>query len=164
MIKTLLISGLLSVCVGSALAQAPSSNLKSETFKQRLRAQYLNNDTAQAIINLYGRRQAGGASWIFSSALVGARAATASNSTTVNNAYVVQDNSSNGAAAALVLVPFAAYGLGKMLHYSNGNLEKTLTAYASGQPLARSTRRKLKRRFFNQPIIQYKSVDYKPAK
>jgi len=151
------------MCVGTALGQTTSGNLKSETFKQHLRAQYLNNDTAQAIINLYSRRQAGGASWIFSSALVAARAATASNSTTVNNAYVVQDNSSNG-AAALVLVPFAAYGLGKMLHYSNGNLEKTLTTYAAGQPLVPSTRRKLKRRFFTQPIIQYKSVDYKPAK
>ncbi|WP_324672739.1 hypothetical protein [Hymenobacter sp. GOD-10R] len=164
MIKALLIGGLLSMGVGTALGQTTSGNLKSETFKQHLRAQYLNNDTAQAIINLYSRRQAGGASWIFSSALVAARVATASNSTTVNNAYVVQDNSSNGAAAALVLVPFAAYGLGKMLHYSNGNLEKTLTTYAAGHPLARSTRRKLKRRFFTQPIIQYKSVDYKPAK
>ncbi|NVO31341.1 hypothetical protein [Hymenobacter lapidiphilus] len=42
------------------------------TFKQKPRSRYLHNDTAQAIINLYGKRQADGASWILSSALLAA--------------------------------------------------------------------------------------------
>ena len=44
---------------GSLRAQETGA---SQTFKQRLRGQYLQSDTAQAIINLYSRRQAGGAS------------------------------------------------------------------------------------------------------
>ena len=42
-----------------ALRAQNQEPLASATFKQRLRGQYLHNDTAQAIINLYSRRQAG---------------------------------------------------------------------------------------------------------
>jgi hypothetical protein len=146
MIKPLLLSALIGLFTGTTLAQTPT-NLPSETFKQRLRAQYLQNDTAQAIINLYSRRQGGGASWLTASALTGARAAA------------------SGAGSGMVgLVPFVAYGASKLVRFSNKNLEQTLTAYAAGQPLPRSTRRKLKRRFFNQPIIQYTPVQTTPAK
>jgi hypothetical protein len=147
MIKPLLLSALLGLFASTAQAQAPITNLPSETFKQRLRAQYLQNDTAQAIINLYSRRQGGGASWITGSALAGARAAA-----------------SGAGESTVALVPFVAYGASKLVRFSNNNLEQTLTAYAAGQPLPLRTRRKLKRRFFNQPIIQYTPVQSAPPK
>ena len=160
MVKLLLLSGLLSLFFGSAMAQAPNSNLESETFKQRLRAQYLHNDTAQAIVNLYSRRQAGGAGWILSSMLTAVRVAVSGGG---SSGYATSGNSGSG-AALLVVVPFVAYGVSKMVRYSNGKLEQTLTAYAAGQALPRGTRRKLKPRFFNQPIIQYKAVEAVPTK
>lgn len=118
-------------------------NLASQTFKQRLRGQYLHNDTAQAIISLYATRQAGGATWITSALLASLRIAT-----TAPN---------NGGAAFLVSSPIIAYGVAKIAHYGNRRLEGVLTSYAQGQPLPRSLRRKLKPRFFG-PIIQYKAV------
>lgn len=147
MSKPLLLGALLGLFASAAQAQTLTTNLPSETFKQRLRAQYLHNDTAQAIINLYSRRQGGGASWITASALTGARAAA-----------------SGAGSGTVALVPFVAYGASKLVRFSNNNLEQTLTAYAAGQPLPRSTRRKLKRRFFAQPIIQYTPVQNTPAK
>ncbi|WP_303312232.1 hypothetical protein [Hymenobacter sp. BT730] len=163
MIKPLLLSGFMSLFAVSALAQAPVTNLESETFKQRLRSQYLQNDTAQAVINLYSKRQAGGASWIVGSALTALRIVTASGrQTDIGGGYVIQEEAPSP-AAALVVLPLVAYGIGKMVHYSNSNLEKTVTAYGAGQPLPRNVRRKLKPRFFDQPIIQYKPVEVKPA-
>ncbi|QJX47325.1 hypothetical protein HMJ29_10395 [Hymenobacter taeanensis] len=147
MIKPLLISGLVCLFAGAALAQSPTTNLPSETFKQRLRAQYLQNDTAQAIINLYSTRQGGGAGWLTASALSAGRAAA-----------------SGAGGGTVALVPFVAYGVSKLVRFSNKNLEQTLTAYAAGQPLPRSTRRRLKSRFFAQPIIQYTPVQATPAK
>lgn len=157
---------LLGVFVGlfSTPASAQVGNPDPQGFKQRLRGAYLSNDTAQAIINLYSRRQAGGASWMVGSALTALRVATAaSGPQAVSNGYAGQDNSSNSGAAFLFVTPFLGYGLGKMLHYRNGNLEKALTAYAAGQHLPKSLRRKLKPRFFNQPIVNYKAVPVRPA-
>lgn len=163
MIKPLLLSGFVCLLAMSARAQAPVTNLESETFKQHLRSQYLQNDTAQAVINLYSKRQAGGASWIVGSALTALRIVTASGrQTDVGGGYVIQEEAPSP-AAALMVMPFVAYGVGKLLHYSNANLEKTVTAYGAGQPLPRNVRRKLKPRFFDQPIIEYKPVQYKPA-
>jgi hypothetical protein len=167
MIKPLLFSGMLAFTATAALAQnsAPPGSLASETFKQHLRAQYLANDTAQALINLYSRRQAGGASWIVGSALAAARIATSGNSsTTTGSGYVVEDNSNNAGAAFLVAVPIIAYGVAKLVHYRNSSLEQILTGYAAGQPLTRRLRRKLKPRFFDQPIIEYTPVPVTPAK
>lgn len=146
-------------------AVAQVINPDPQGFKQRLRAQYLENDTAQAIINLYSRRQGGGAGWIIGAALAAVRVATGSTaSTNTGSQYVQRDNSSDAGVAFLIATPIAAYGVGKMLHYSNGNLERDLTAYAAGQPLRKSLRRKLKPRFFKEPIVKYKTVPVKPAK
>lgn len=143
-------------------AQAQQETLASQTHKQQLRSQYLTNDTAQAIINLYGRRQAGGATWIVTSALAAARLATSGGSTTTINGAVTRETAPSG-AAFLVAVPFVGYGVGKLVHYSNGKLDQVLAAYAAGQPLPRSLRRKLKPRFFSQPIIPYKVVSTNAA-
>lgn len=143
----------------TARAQVVQESAASQTFKQRLRGQYLQNDTAQAIINLYGARQGGGAGWIGAAVLAAVRVATASNSpTTTGGGYVVQDNSSNPAAALLVALPIVGYGAAKIARYSNGKLERTLADYAGGKPLASQLRRRLKPRFFAQPIIKYKPV------
>ncbi len=122
--------------------------MASETLKQRLRGQYLHNDTAQAIINLYSKRQMGGAGWVFASFLTAIRIASSPNSTNLNGA-VTTEPAPVGAAFA-VATPFLAYGVGKIIHYSNGRLKTILTDYAAGKPLARSVRRKLKPRFFAQ--------------
>ncbi len=145
------------------MGQAPI-NLPAETFKQQLRNQYLRNDTSQAVINLYSKRQAGGASWLVSGALAAARLAISGGSTTTVNGTVVDQQSADIGVIMLVTAPIMGYGLGKLLHYSNQHLEKQLSAYAAGQPLPRSLRRKLKPRFFNQPIIQYTPVPATPAK
>ncbi|WP_210516803.1 hypothetical protein [Hymenobacter terricola] len=146
---------LLTLGNGALRAQESAA---SQTFKQRLRGQYLQNDTAQAIINLYSTRQFGGASWIVAAGLSAARIATANSTTTTNNSYVVNNDAPNAGAVFLVASPIAAYGVGKMLHYSNGHLEQVLTDYAAGKHLPKSLRRKLKRRFFKVPIIKYKPV------
>lgn len=161
--KFLLLGFFLGLFASAASAQVV--NPDPQGFKQRLRGQYLSNDTAQAIINLYGRRQAGGASWMIGGALSAVRIATASNtSQSTGSSYAMQDNSSSAGAVFLVATPFIGYGLSKTLRFSNGNLEKTLTAYAAGQHLPKSLRRKLKPRFFNQPIVNYKAVPVAPAK
>ena len=161
--RLLLLFTLVLLSTGALRAQNQES-LASATFKQRLRGQYLHNDTAQAIINLYSRRQAGGASWIVGAALAATRLSIGSTTPTPPNSYVVNDNRVNPALAFLVASPIAAYGVGKLLHYSNGHLEIILTNYAAGQPLSRSVRRKLAPRFFAQPIIQYQPVKVQPVK
>ena len=161
--RSFLLLGLFLGLFASA-ASAQVVNPDPQGLKQRLRGQYLSNDTAQAIINLYSRRQAGGASWMVAGALSALRIATAgNNSQTVGNGYVVQDNSSNTGVVFLVATPFLGYGLSKILRFSNGNLEQALTAYTTGQHLPKSLRRKLKPRFFSQPIVNYKPVPVKPA-
>jgi hypothetical protein len=164
MIKHLLLSTFLGLTISSAWAQTNQADLESETFKQQLRGQYLKNDTAQAMINLYSRRQAGGATWIFSGVLAAVRVAVSGGNTTTVNGVVVDQQSANVGAIMLIMAPILGYGLGKMLHYSNAHLEQQLTAYAAGQPLPRSLRRKLKPRFFSQPIINYKRVSATPAR
>ncbi|UOQ74016.1 hypothetical protein [Hymenobacter cellulosilyticus] len=162
MLLRLLTSGSLLLLPYLSLGQAPV-NLPAETFKQQLRNKYLHNDTAQAIVNLYSKRQAGGAGWIVGGALSAARLAVGGGRTTTSNGIVVEQQSANIGAVLLVTAPFLGYGLGKMLHYSNAHLEQQLTAYAAGQPLPRSLRRKLKPRFFDQVIINYKPVPVAPA-
>ena len=144
---------------GSLRAQESAA---SQTFKQRLRGQYLQSDTAQAIINLYSRRQGGGAGWIVGSILAAARIASAPNSQSINGMVVREE--SNAGAAFLIALPIAGYGAAKIAHYSNGKLERVLTDHAAGKPLPRSLKRKLKRRFFAQPIMPYKAVPTQPAK
>ena len=146
-------------------AQVVQESTASQTFKQKLRGQYLQNDTAQALINLYSTRQGGGAGWIGSAILAGLRIATASSSSqSIGNGYVVQDNRNDGAALLLVTAPIVGYGVAKMVRYSNGNLERVLTDYTVGKPLAPALRLKLKPRFFAQPIIKYQSVNAVPVK
>ncbi|TGD83260.1 hypothetical protein [Hymenobacter wooponensis] len=158
MTKPLLLIGLLGLFAVTARAQGNGSH-PSEKFKQHLRAQYLHNDTAQAIINLYSRRQGGGVVWVGSAILASARLATSSGSSvTTGSGMVVRSEPPDPGVAFLLGLPVAAYGVGKLVHYSNGKLERTLTAYAAGQPLPKNLRRKLKPRFFNQPIIQYTPV------
>ncbi len=164
MLKQLLVAALLCLGFGPAWAQNPvtDESLASQQLKQRLRAQYLTNDTAQAIITLYGKRQAGGVGWVVAALLSAVRAGTASTSTPSYGGYgPQQDTGSNLGAAFLVATPLVAYGVGKVVHYSNANLNRVLTAYAAGQPLPHSLRRKLRPRFFKAPIIQYKKVKYK---
>jgi hypothetical protein len=71
MIKRLLLLLLFACTLRPAAAQNPATDesLASQQFKQRLRGQYLRNDTVQAIINLYGRRQAGGVGWMVAAGL-----------------------------------------------------------------------------------------------
>lgn len=146
------------------MAQDPVYDLPSQQYKQKLRNKYLNNDTAQAIITLYNRRQLGGASWVLGGMLSAVRMSIGSSTTSNYGGYRVQETTSGNVGAAFLLAtPIMAYGVGKELHYSNGNLEKILTAYGAGQPLPHSLRRKLKRRFFTQPIIEYKPVKVAPA-
>lgn len=161
---------LLGCSLGAARAQNPvtDESLASQQLKQRLRAQYLHNDTAQAIITLYGRRQAGGVSWMVGAGLAALRFSLGGGSSTSLNTspYYQPSQPSTGAnvgVALLVAAPIAGYGLGKLLHYSNGHLEQVLTAYAAGQPLPRALRRKLKPRFFATPIVPYREVTAKPA-
>jgi len=168
MIKKLLLLLLFAFTLRPAAAQNPvtDESLASQQLKQRLRGQYLHNDTAQAIITLYSRRQAGGVSWVIGAILSAVRIGTASTGTTTSYGGYSSGNADGGnnlGAAFLIATPLMAYGVGKVLHYSNGHLEQTLTAYAAGQPLPRSLRRKLKPRFFAAPIVKYKEVTVKPA-
>lgn len=156
--KLLLLFVVTTLANGSLRAQ---QSLESQSFKQQLRSQYLQNDTAQAIISLYSTRQMGGAGWILGAALTAVRIASSPNRTTINGTVVRQESN---AAGAVFVLPFVAYGVGKLMHYSNGKLQTILTNYAAGQPLPRSLRRKLKRRFFAQPIIKYQTVPVQPAK
>lgn len=167
--KLLLCLLLLAGLAAPARAQNPvqGESVASQQLKQRLRGEYLHNDTAQAIITLYSRRQAGGVGWVIGAILSAVRIGTASSGTTTSyGGYSPgnSDGSSNLGAAFLIATPLMAYGVGKVLHYSNGHLEQVLTAYAAGQPLPRSLRRKLKPRFFAAPIVKYKSVDAIPVK
>ena len=150
--------------VGFLRAQAPV-NLPSETFKQQLRSHFLHNDTAPAIINLYSKRQAGGVGWMVGGGLAGGRLATSgSRELTSGPGYAVYEEAPAAGTVLLVTLPFLGYGLGKLLRYSNGNLGQILTAYRAGQGLPRSLRRKLKPRFFAQPIIEYTPVPVTPAR
>jgi hypothetical protein len=169
--KRLLLFLLLACTLHPAAAQNPvtDESLASKQYKQRLRGQYLHNDTAQAIITLYGRRQAGGVGWMTAAALSALRFSLGGgSSTSLNTSPYYQpsrsDDGANVGVALLASAPFAAYGLGKLLHYSNAHLNEVLTAYAAGQPLPRALRRKLKPRFFAAPIVKYKEVKIKPVK
>lgn len=167
MLARSLISGLLlslSSLAAHAQDDLSQGSLADATFKQKLRSQYLQNDTAQALINLYGRRQGGGASWITSSALAALRIATSGGSTVGSGPYAVQQEGPGVGEALLAALPFMGYGVSKLVRFSNSNLEKTLTSYAAGQPLPAAVRRRLKPRFFSLPIIQYKPIPVVPAK
>ncbi|NML63662.1 hypothetical protein HHL22_00410 [Hymenobacter sp. RP-2-7] len=169
MLKYLLVLLLLSLGLRPVAAQNPitDESLASQQLKQRLRGQYLHNDTAQAIITLYSRRQAGGVSWMVGATLSALRLGlgTGSTSNPGNSPYYTTgpDGSGNLGGAFLIATPLAGYGLAKLLHYSNAHLQTVLTNYAAGQPLPRALRRKLKPRFFAAPIVKYKAVTVKPA-
>jgi len=102
----------------------------------------------------------------YTAILSAVRIGTASSGTTTSYSGYSPNNSdgsSNAGAAFLIATPMIAYGVGKLLHYSNVHLNQVLTAYGNGQPLPRSLRRKLKPHFFQAPIVEYKKVKYKPA-
>lgn len=165
--RTITLISLLSLSCLTIVRAQDSYTLPADdgnSLKQKLRSQYLQNDTAQAIINLYGRRQGGGVGWITSSTLAALRIATAGGSTIGSGPYAVQQEGPGFGEALLVATPFMGYGISKLVRFSNSNLEKTLTAYGAGQPLPAGLRRRLKPRFFNQPIIQYKTIPVVPAK
>ena len=154
-LRFLLLFGLFVALGGTAHAQ---QNMASETFKQRLRGKYLQNDTAQAIITLYSIRQMGGASWVAGGVLAAVRIATGNSGSTNQNGYGSRTETPGLGLSLLVASPFLAYGVGKIIHYSNANLEHILIDYAAGKPLARGMRRKLKPRFFRLPIMKYQRV------
>ncbi|MGI4833589.1 MAG: hypothetical protein ACRYFK_09035 [Janthinobacterium lividum] len=167
MLKPLLVL-LLSLTLRPAAAQNPvtDESLASQQLKQRLRGQYLHNDTAQAIITLYSRRQAGGVGWMVGATLsalrLGLGTSTTSNPGNSSAYQAGSDGSGNLGGALLLATPLVGYGLAKLLHYSNMHLQTVLTNYAAGQPLPRALRRKLKPRFFAAPIVKYKAVTAKP--
>jgi len=168
MIKQLLLAALLALGLRPAAAQtpAPGEPLASQQLKQHLRGQYLHSDTAQAIITLYSRRQAGGVSWMVGATLSALRLGLGSSTSNPGNSpyYTAgSDGSGNMGGAFLIATPLVGYGLAKLLHYSNAHLQAVLTNYAAGQPLPHALRRKLKPRFFRTPIVTYKPVKYKPA-
>lgn len=146
-----------------AHAQGDYEQLPSKQLKQQLRQKYLHSDTAQAIINLYGRRQGGGASWITGAVLAAVRIGIGSTSDNSGSPYAPRQENPGIGPALLVSAPLIAYGVSKLVRFSNRNLEQTLARYAAGQPLPPALRRKLKRRFFNQPVIPYTPVQYTPV-
>ena len=152
-----------AICLFGGFSAA-SAQTHNESTKQRLRSQYLQNDTAQAIINLYSRKQGGGAGWIVGSALGTLRVVTAGNSSPNNSPYLQNDNSGNVAAVLTVFVPMVGYGISKLARFSNGHLEKVLAAYAAGQPLPHNLRRKLKPKLFKEQIVKYKPVKAEDVK
>lgn len=166
MAKLLLLIVLLTFWAGTTRAQTPAKGetLASQQLKQRLRRQYLANDTAQAIINLYSRRQAGGVEWMIAALLSAVRLGTASSGTTTTSYNTTAtDGSGNLGGALLIATPIMAYGTAKLLRYSNGHLEQVLATYAAGRPLPHSLRRKLRRRFFAAPIVPYKVISPQPV-
>lgn len=168
MLKSLLYTALLCLPLFAARAQNPvtDESLESQQFKQRLRSKYLHNDTAQAIITLYSTRQAGGVGWIVGSITSGLTTALVNRTSVDSSPYYKPAQPSTGerlGVAALVVTPLVGYGTAKLIHYSNAHLEQVLAAYAAGQPLSSTLRRRLKPRFFAQPIVQYKDVPVKPA-
>ena len=86
-----------------------------------------------------------------------------STSTNSGSPYAVHQESPGIGPALLVATPLIAYGVSKLVRFSNHNLAQTLTQYAAGQPLPPALRRKLKRRFFNQAILPYTPVKYTPV-
>lgn len=127
-------------------------------------------DTIQAITMLYSRRRMGGASWIFGGTLAGIRVLTAaSQEKTVSGSYgtVVVDEGADGGAIAggigMILL-IDGYGLSKILRFSAAKQAALIADVRAGRPLPATVRRRLKPRFFTQPIIQYKQVKVKPAK
>jgi hypothetical protein len=168
MLKRLLFILLLFGSLKSAFGQVGGEAIKSQQFKQQLRGQYLHNDTAQAIITLYSRRQAGGVSWITAASISALRLAiggsTSNPSTSPYYSSTATDSDSRAGVGLLAAAPFVAYGVGKLTHYSNAHLSQVLTAYGNGQPLPHALRRKLRPRFFQAPIVQYKEVKYQAVK
>ncbi|MCB2379286.1 hypothetical protein LGH70_16940 [Hymenobacter sp. BT635] len=140
----------------SAAQRAPvasPTDKSKQTFKQKMLAQYASNDTARAVINLFAKRQGGGAIWIVSASLFTVRgvvAAQGAYSTTVNG-VVVEERDANPTPVILVGGLFAGYGVSKLARFSNGKLEQTLQAYHQGTPLPKWVRRRLKPRFFARP-------------
>ncbi|MGI4874741.1 MAG: hypothetical protein ACRYFX_26600 [Janthinobacterium lividum] len=154
MLKQVLLLLLLSLTLRPAAAQTIiGESLASRQFKQQLREQYAHNDTAQAIINLYSRRQSHAGIWIQGS-VIGALTSVFFNGAQYDTDYKPLGIGARLGIGALVAMPVVGYSVAKLKRYSNAHLDQLLTAYAAGQPLPRSLRRKLKQRFFRASIGQ----------
>ncbi|MGI4874263.1 MAG: hypothetical protein ACRYFX_24150 [Janthinobacterium lividum] len=156
MCKQLLLALLLSLALRPAAAQhmIVGESRVSQEFKQHLREQYASNDTAQAIINLYCQRQSRASIWILG-ATTGSLTSVYFNGTLRDAEHNPPGVGTRIAIAALAVLPVASYGVAELRRYSNAHLNQVLTAYATGQPLPRSLRRKLKRRFFQSLAEQH---------
>ncbi len=129
---------------------------ESSSLKMRLREQYRGNDTAQALISLYGRRQGGGATYIIGGVAGAVRGATAT-----TTGYHQTDG--GGGVLLLTLLPFVGLGINKLVRFSNNRLESNLALYAAGEPLPYWLKRRLRRRDFQREIIKYTPVAPTPA-
>ncbi len=77
------------------------------------------------------------------------------------------DEGADGSAIAGgigIILLIDGYGLSKILRFSAAKQEALIADVRAGRPLPAAVRRRLKPRFFTQPIIQYKQVKAKPAK
>ncbi|MBC7448077.1 MAG: hypothetical protein H7330_08465 [Hymenobacteraceae bacterium] len=125
---------------------------ESSSVKMRLREQYRHNDTAQALISLYGRRQGSGAIYIVGGVAGAARGATA----TPTTGYHQTDG--GGGVLLLTMLPFVGLGINKLVRFNNNRLESNLALYAAGEPLPHWLKRRLRRRDFQREIIKYTPV------
>lgn len=152
-----------SASTAAPISPAVTKAVAKLNFKQQLLARYGQRDTARAVINLFARRQGGGAVWLVSTGIAMARIATTPTSQTTFNGVVTEEEYS-AAPALLVGTIFGGYGASKLIRFSNSRLEQTLQSYDEGKGLPKWVSRRLKRRFFTSPIIEYKDVKAKPAK
>ncbi|GAA4371796.1 hypothetical protein GCM10023186_00660 [Hymenobacter koreensis] len=116
-------------------------------------ARYGQKDTAVAIINLFAKRQGGGAAWLVTSGIATVRGYAASRGANQRsiNGVVVDESDANPAPVFIIGGLAAGYGVSKLVRFSNGRLEETLTSYAAGKPLPTWVRRRLKPKFFQAP-------------
>ncbi|WP_188559466.1 hypothetical protein [Hymenobacter glacieicola] len=124
-----------------------------QTFKQQMLMHYATSDTARAIINLFAKRQGGGALWVIMSGLYTARglvAAQGAYRTTING-VVVEERDADVTPVVLIGSLGAGYGVSKLARFSNGRLEQTLQDHSQGKPLPTWIRRRLKPKFFEAP-------------
>ena len=168
--KQLLLAGLLLSASATTYAQRPAA---ADSLARSLAVATLSTaaaeDTVQALNLLYARRRMGGISWMLGGTLGGVRTLTAaSQPTTINTSYgpmTIDDGASAGGllAGAGVMLLVDGYGLSKLVRFSRGKQMALTAAVRAGQPLPPDVRRRLKSRFFTQPIVPYKAVTYKSA-
>ncbi|KUG09337.1 hypothetical protein [Solirubrum puertoriconensis] len=162
MSKTLLQAGLivsilyLSAFGVQAQSAAPSVALTVDSaavvapVQSQVAKRTASTDTIMAVMKLFSRRRGGGAGWVASAGLVTLRGYVASrnaNTTTING-VVVEQSDADVTPVLLVGGAVAAYGVSKLVRFSNGRLDEVLDAYNQGQPLPQWVQRRLKPKFF----------------